>query len=129
MTTKVDVRAIRARAGAATAGPWRFERGEQHTEGMADAVYQHIASGPWGVADTYHAPPIAIEGFGQMSGYIPPRHGKVEDAEFIAAARTDVPALCDRVEALEAALEKLLDDEHNQTAATWDAARATLEGE
>lgn len=40
-----------------------------------------------------------------------------------------VEPLCDRVEALERALANLLDDEKNQTNATWEAARAALEGE
>lgn len=88
-----ELAAIAARAEAATPGPWVFERADLLTEGMADTTYQHIRSGPVGVADTYHCQPIAIEGFGRMSGYIPPRHGKVADAAFIAHAREDVPSL------------------------------------
>ena len=35
-------------------------------------------------------------------------HQALADQRFIAAARADVPALCDRVEALEAAINKAL---------------------
>lgn len=95
-----ELEAIRARVEAATPGPWGFERCDLTTLGMAETTYQHIRSGPIGVADTYHARPLAIEGFGPMSGYIKPRHGNAKDAEFIAAARTDVPALLAEVERL-----------------------------
>jgi hypothetical protein len=104
---RLDTKAIRALADAATTGPWGFERVDLTTNGMAETTYQHIRSGPTGVADTYHARPIAIEGFGPMSGYIPPRHGKVEDAAFIAAARTDVPALCSALEEAWAEIDRL----------------------
>lgn len=109
MSPKLDVEAIKARCEAATPGPWTFEPCIQQTEGMAETKYQHIRSGPRGVADTYHNPPLAIEGFGQMSGYLPPRHGKPEDAAFIAAARADVPALLAALEAERAKVTRLND--------------------
>lgn len=133
---KPDTKAILARAEAATPGPWTFERVDLQTEGMAETTFQHIRSGPHGVADTWHTTPLAIKGFGPLSGYLPPRHGKANDAKFIAHARTDVPALCRRVEELEAALQDLLDEQNGPPLARREAqwrsaverARAALEG-
>lgn len=82
--------------GKFTPGPWTFERVDLQTKGMADTTYQHIRAGHVGVADTYHCAPLAIEGFGPMSGYIPPRHGNPADARLIAAA-PDLFAACEAV--------------------------------
>lgn len=98
--TPDELDAIEARANAATPGPWGFERVDTQTKGMAETTHQHVYSGTTGVADTWHTTPLVIEGFGPLSGYLPPRHGKVEDAEFIAHARADVPALVAEVRRL-----------------------------
>jgi hypothetical protein len=109
-----DVRAIRARADAATKGEWlsrRHGRTFSITAGMPgrDLVV---------VADVYDDPPELGGSPGEP------------DAVFIASARADVPALCDRVEELEAAL--LLATTPVPTLAAAGAAirkcRAVLEG-
>lgn len=112
--SRLDVKAIRARADAATAGPWTtWQDGNQFVDppmkysndALRRTVHAVIVRGlprawnPWWVghedAKTSH------KSHGES------RFG-AEDAAFIAAARTDVPALCSRVEALEAALRDVL---------------------
>jgi hypothetical protein len=100
----VDVAAIRARAEAATEGPWRV-------------VGRYVALiGPVGVAQGQPAIDALTE----------------TDAEFIAAARTDVPALCDEVERLREQRNALVNEAHDWIAvaksneADLAAARATL---
>lgn len=89
MTEPVDVAAIRARAEAATEGPWKLWNGWGPTR---DGL-------------------MGFERMGPESGGRVFRHDAQQDlyatqadAEFIAAARTDVPALCDEVERLRTAL-------------------------
>lgn len=79
-----DIAAIRKRAEAATAGPWEVGHGPY---GWDDGIIQ--AGGGQAI--------LTNSGHGSTSA-------SDEDAEFIAAARTDVPALCDYVERLEAVL-------------------------
>lgn len=85
MTSDLDLDAIEARANAATEGPW----------------------------DSYTVP-----GTGRIAGYVAVAISDTEmqiarfeggffDAEFIAHARTDVPALVARVRELEAAVERV----------------------
>lgn len=91
--TALDTKAIRARADAATAGPWAHSP----TEYWACIWHDGLAR-PDG-------------GFGQPLANVAVVGTPAEQnatAKFIAAARADVPALCDRVEALEAALRKTL---------------------
>jgi hypothetical protein len=93
--TRLDTKAIRARADAATAGPWEWQSetflAGRHVSGGLEEVL--IA---WG-SETQHG----LDGID-------------EDRDFIAAARTDVPALCDRVDALEAALRGLVEYERKR---------------
>lgn len=92
----IDLKAIRARADAATPGPWEALPDNGH---RTDKTRCHGIVGPkpekpaedW---EKWERVNIVITD----SGYYPPR---MPDAVFIAAARQDVPALCDRVEALE----------------------------
>jgi hypothetical protein len=75
--TKDEIRAIRERAGKASEGPW-----ESH-------------------GDSPGKPPMVWDNSGdaivsQMPNGRP--YFEPEDADFIAHARTDVPALCDAVE-------------------------------
>ncbi len=81
----IDIKAIRARADAATPGPWRAA-----DIGRQDELHDHVV-----------ARGCAIEIQPIVDGHLADEH---HDCAFIAAARTDVPALCSRVEALEAAL-------------------------
>jgi len=87
--TAIDIDAIRKLADAATDGPWwAWDRGVGYV----------IAVGEPGDVDEYDRPRRELpEG---MRTDI----GRREDAEFIAAARTLVPALCDELEQTRAAL-------------------------
>ena len=75
--TALDLAPIKARADAATEGPWERRDGEDYA--MVDAPER---------------PQIALVASG-------------EDATFIAHARTDVPALCDEIERLRAVFEQV----------------------
>jgi hypothetical protein len=83
---------IEARANAATPGPWGFSRDEKRylLDETTDVVGE-VAPGSTGAAITVFA--VAT--------------GALEDADFIASARTDVPALIARVRELEAECERL----------------------
>lgn len=89
---KAELQAIRARADAATEGPWTgIERGNS-------VVSRGVAT-------------VAYDGQPRKnvcSGISP----KSSDAAFIAAARTDVPALCDEVERLQDA-QRWVDAEYD----------------
>jgi hypothetical protein len=82
---------IEARANAATPGPWGFSRDEERylLDETTDVVGE-VAPGSTGAAITVFA--VAT--------------GALEDADFIARARTDVPALIARVRELEAECER-----------------------
>lgn len=86
----LDIAAIRARADAARSGPWLAD---DSGVGGISAYARWLGVGPQGDA------------LGR--GFDVAHVEKTGDAEFIAAARTDVPALCDRVEALEETLQVL----------------------
>ena len=77
MTNKLDLNAIRKRAEAASSGPWAWEWADNGTE--IEIVQPHLFLSPI-VAET----------------------GIQADAEFIANARTDVPALIAEIERLRA---------------------------
>ena len=81
-----DLDAIRARCDAATPGPWGFSRDEERylLDETTDVVGE-VAPGSTGAAITVFA--VAT--------------GALEDADFIARARTDIPALLAYVEELE----------------------------
>lgn len=88
-TTPLDLDAIRARAEAATEGPWAVapEDFGPHTEGdfpVVDRRADYIG----------HSPDDGVR-----AGFDLP------DAEFIAHARTDVPALVEEVERLRERLD------------------------
>ena len=80
----MNLEQIKRRAEKATAGPWAVEGGQvmNETRGYAVCLIGDYAAGANDEAD----------------------------AAFIAAARSDVPALVARVEELEAALRDLIDD-------------------
>ena len=84
---ELDLDAIRARADAATQGPWwAWDRG----------VGFEIAVG---------APAEDGRPVDRLPDAMRTDIGRREDAEFIAAARTDVPALLDEIEALRSVVE------------------------
>jgi hypothetical protein len=88
----IDLEEIERRANAATPGPWGFSRDEKRylLDETTDVVGE-VAPGSTGAAITVFA--VAT--------------GALEDADFIASARTDVPALIARVRELEAELDEL----------------------
>lgn len=91
--TELDLQAIRERCEAATLGPWRAGRPDM-------ATYVDGSPSKWVYAgDKY----IAIS-----SGYqIEPWEQVIDNAEFIAQARTDIPALLAEVERLQARIAQL----------------------
>lgn len=94
---KLDTKAIRARADAATAGPWRAGHHDTHL------VFGAIGE-----------PTLMAPVLGRVVARANENFPFEDDMKFIAAARTDVPALCDRVEALEAALRDLVEYERKR---------------
>jgi len=90
--TTDELAAIRARCDAATPGPWRFGVGDRKYIGQSELLVVACDE-----ARELDIALVDVEG----GGY---HH---QDAEFIAHARTDVPALVARVEELEAALAKV----------------------
>lgn len=95
---RLDLTAIQARADSSHAGPWEVD-------GLQDVVARHDTRGiAWGVA----------------------RQCDPRDVKFIAHARTDVPALLDRVRQIEADLA----DAHRDALVNRDTANraeATIE--
>jgi len=98
MGERPDIDAILARCEAATPGPWRADghhgckqvRGRK-TGAHRQAQYQTEVCWTPGLSD---------------------EHEDYANAEFIAHARTDVPALCDEVAALRAENERLREAHH-----------------
>lgn len=89
----LDLDAIRARANAATDGPW-------------------YTDGPWLIedGDDYCCPKalVMVTGPDRESIMVPERPDANDaDAEFIAYARSDIPALLDEIERLQAILARV----------------------
>ena len=82
----VDLDAIRARCEAATPGPWKLEMEERYETGEKDAPYVYSADGSTCICSgqTYY-----------------PQQVTAANAAFIAAARSDIPALLASHAALE----------------------------
>lgn len=90
--SELDPDAIRARADAATEGPWVV-----HTAGTGIRGHLGQPDNPYAWVRGPSGLPIAERHNG----------GTVADMEFAAAARTDVPALLDEVERLRAAVARV----------------------
>ncbi len=84
----LDLDAIRARADAATPGPWDCERPNQ-----AYRIYELSSQSPQGLNET----------LAEISGY-----NASDDSEFIAHAREDVPALVAEVDRLRGIVSDIL---------------------
>lgn len=90
--TPEQVQAMRARAGSATPGPWTTEStGANYCGFSLNVVIAATAPGKFN--RIYAVPP---------GGRYP-----AADQTFIAKARTDVPALCDTADSLQAENERL----------------------
>ncbi|MDE2103783.1 MAG: ead/Ea22-like family protein [Patescibacteria group bacterium] len=83
----IDTKAIRERAEKATPGAWVRDMSYQHPTKVRAASKPY--SDTW-ICDAVHRADCSVDGFA--------------NATFIAAARTDVPALCDEVDRLRAEL-------------------------
>lgn len=83
MKPAIDLKAIRARAAAATAGPWHW-----------DDEFQEVRAGKPGA----YAAEAIVE---TDNGVYGPRRS---DAMFIAHSREDIPALLDLIDELQARL-------------------------
>ncbi len=104
----IDLNAIRARADAATEGPWRLET--DHCD-CSDGICSHGAF-PYAIrlpvhtvgnADRPCVPGDSLDGYNHLATDMPDL--TMETAEFIVHARTDVPALLAEIGRLCAALE------------------------
>ena len=82
---KVDTKAIRARADALAPAPWEVTPNLDTAEMVGRFCLSDVVAN-------------------EVECVVATGLGPVELADFIAAARSDVPALCDRVEELETAL-------------------------
>lgn len=103
--SRPDTRAIAARAEAATAGPWGWDDGNVFCKPLSDA--RHAAVVAYCEREPSARDPNASFDMDPRESVAScPQDNPDHDINqrFIAAARTDVPALCDRVEALERAL-------------------------
>lgn len=85
----VDLESIRARAEAATPGPW-------YDNGYCGIFSDHKQEA-FGIASIWHE---------RLYGDIPTDQG-IADREFITQCRQDVPALCNEVEALRIRIRQL----------------------
>jgi DNA repair exonuclease SbcCD ATPase subunit len=110
-----DLAAIKARAGAATEGPWAWEAtGDKDgfwAVGLVCDDEENYLSG-----ELEHGQGVVVEGI--CDGI----SASFEDAEFIAHARSDIPALLAHVGRL-ASENHALRDEQAQAGRRWEQAR------
>jgi hypothetical protein len=112
MLTADDLAAIRERAEAATPGKWEVVRdrhshylGGAHVERRIFTEWDHpqlkapygVGNGAFGIGATEGEPGLSMVAISEP------------DAAFIAAARSDIPALLAHIDALTAALEEAPD--------------------
>lgn len=99
--TAAEVAAIRRRAEAATPGPWHVRNGYYFFEQIP---YPAVEAAGWVVAmlDEGNQMKPPTDDIGRESQRV-----TAANAEFIAHARTDIPALCDALEAREKQLAAL----------------------
>lgn len=101
MSEPLDLEAIKKRAESATPGPWEWEPPSEDPYPM----YDESLIGP--VLDGEKFPVQVLSGWGyDASG----TNCEPQDREFIAHARTDVPALVAEVERLRAREHNLVHD-------------------
>jgi len=91
MTDQPDIEAIAARAAAATPGPWVVR---ERLRGKGAQTFGHVII----LEDRSGYPGAVLEGMRANT-----------DADFIAHAREDIPALIERLQAVKAEAEELTD--------------------
>lgn len=96
--SKEQLAAIRARADAATPGPWEWHEGDLLTEDNFSRQHSSMFSSVLHLTDD-------AQGVNDLVSWEYVR--SVEDAEFIANARADIPALLAHIDALEAERDAL----------------------
>lgn len=92
--TQEQLNEIKARAEAATPGPWEVEKDSD----VKDIDFGPILDWPWRIWGPDQAPLIDFSGGCDV---------RSEDAEFIAHARTDIPRLLEEITSLQAKNAKL----------------------
>lgn len=108
MLTKAELAEIRARADAATEGPW--EMSIDKDDGLDD-VYVHPVHDPKAVAFTRFDGPYVFK--------VNPNDSV--DADFIAHSRTDIPILLAHIEELEAKAKQVRDEALEEAAKVCEA--------
>ena len=98
--SKEQLAAICARADAATPGPWKWHEGDLLTEDNFSRQHSHSSM----FSSVLHLTDDA-QGVNDLVSWEYVR--SVEDAEFIANARADIPALLAHIDALEAERDAL----------------------
>ena len=96
--TKEQLAAIRARANAATPGPWVWHEGDLLTEDNFSRQHSSMFSSVLHLTDD-------AQGVNDLVSWEYVR--SVEDAEFIAYARTDIPALLAEIDRFKRAIREL----------------------
>jgi hypothetical protein len=104
--TEEELAAIKQRAERATPGPWFVA---EELAGRAD-----ITTDPSGQWPGFRSPHVCV-----TDGPEGDRACRVNDAEFIAAAREDVPALVAEIERLRALLLEVANYEDDLTTGPW----------
>lgn len=102
--TDIDIDAIRARAEAATKGPWGVGK-RRELDDLVDTYELEITS-PSTNSDEPEAIELAIIRY-CAGGYRYPHGAAKADAEFIAHAREDIPALLDLLAERDAEIKRL----------------------
>ncbi len=96
----IDLSAIRKRSAQATPGPWEAWLDEVFRDGIYRDLKEHKTGGY-----TYKREVCTFDDFHDDDDDGGGMEQKEADAEFICRARSDVPALCDEVEALRKRLD------------------------
>jgi hypothetical protein len=99
-TAEVDVAAIRARADAATPGPWHYDTFNYIFDSGRGAEAKIVAT----ILDHPHDETYQSAENKQRQAWYTESYA---NAHFIEASRTDIPLLCDALEAAHRRIERL----------------------
>lgn len=125
--TDLDLDAIKARTEEATRGPWRV--GVKWEDPAEFETFYLPVNSPATDPENPHQPDrVALIRY-HAGGFQYPHHDAKADAEFIAHARTDVPALIAEVERLGAGVTAALEWVATEYRQCIVSARVTCDGE